>query len=386
MLNSQSILQRLRILLDDPSTFYPLHEPRFDEHVANEVRDCVSSGWVSSAGNNIIALEQKCSEILNRKYCVAISSGTSALHLAYLAVKIQPGTEVFCPGISFVATVNALKYVGAEPYFVDIDRCSLCLDADKLLQEIHNNCDLINGRLINKSNRRTISAIITVNAFGNSSDLTKLSEIANMYNLRLIEDAAGAFGSRYMDQSPGKFSDVAAYSFNGNKIVTGGTGGLIATDNVEIAQYIRHLSTTAKLPHAWEYNHDIVGYNYRMSNLNATLILSQLEYFDTVLIKKRHLFKEYHNLFQDGSLRIMEEVKNCYSNYWLICLDLLANDLNKRNEILQLLNENNIMARPLWMPLYNLNQFTRNFKGCVDVCDNAYLNVINLPSSPHLLK
>ena len=285
ILNSTNLLNCIRTILPDPEKFYPLHEPKFDCNAAEQVKQCVESGWVSSSGENINKLEETCKEMLQIKYCVAVSSGTAALHLAYIAAGIDQGSEVFCPGVSFVATANAIKYVGAEPSFIDIDRATLCMCADSLAFEIEQNCIFQSNELINKKNQKKISAIVTVNAFGNSPDLVKIKKIADNYNLNLIEDAAGAFGSKYQENTPGFLSDIATYSFNGNKILTGGAGGLVVTQKETLAEKIKHLSTTAKLAHPWDYHHDVVGFNYRMPNLNATLLLTQLKSFDEILFK-----------------------------------------------------------------------------------------------------
>lgn len=385
MLNSLALLDLLRTVLPNSKEFYPLHEPKFERKTADEVKSCVESGWVSSSGVNINRLEQLCSEILNKTHCIAVSSGTAALHLSYIALDIPPNSEVFCPGISFVATANTIRYIGAQPYFIDVDRLSLCMSADSLEIEISKNCEVIKDQLVNKVTGKIISAIVIVNTFGNSPNLVKINKIAKMYNLKLIEDAAGALGSRYMNSTPGELSDIATYSFNGNKIITGGSGGLVVTKNDNICRKIKHLSTTAKLVHPWEYNHDVVGYNYRMPNLNATLILSQLKHFEKILRKKRDLHSIYSELFTNLPVRVLSEPRDSFSNYWLICLDLMADDINLRNTILETLNKNNIMSRPLWTPLYKLESFKCNPRSDMRNCENAFINVINLPSSPHLI-
>ena len=168
-------------------------------------------------------------------------------------------------------------------------------------------------------------------------------------------------------------------------MLSGGSGGLVVTNNAQIANVVKHLSTTAKVPHRWEYNHDMIGYNYRLPNINATLILSQLEGFSELLDKKRQLHTRYTELFEDMPIKVLQEAKNCYSNYWLICLDLLTDDLMKRNAVLELLNNNNIMTRPLWTPLYKLKEFKNNSCGSLYNCENAYMNILNVPSSPHLI-
>lgn len=384
-LNNELFLERLRVILPEPENFYPLHEPKFDQNTALEVKKCVETGWVSSSGKNITELEKVCEEILSVKHCIAVSSGTAALHLAYFSAGIENGSEVFCPGISFVATANALRYLNAQPYFIDIDRDTLCMSADALMSEIDKNCEFSKGHLKNKKNGRKISAIVIVNAFGNSPDISKISKIAASFNLKLIEDAAGAFGSKYKDKTPGYFSDVATYSFNGNKIFTAGAGGLIVTNNDEVSEKVRHLGTTAKLPHAWDYIHDEVGFNYRMPNLNASLLLPQIKNLNQVISKKRRLHSMYSDVFRELNVKLISEAPNCFSNYWLICVDLKLDDIDFRNSILRYLNDNNIMARPLWTPLYNLAPYEHSSRGVTKNCENAFLNILNIPSSPHLI-
>lgn len=366
--------------------FIPLHEPKFNANASKYVLDCIQTGWVSTAGKYVSELEDRFCTKIGAKYAVAVSSGTAALHLSVLASGVRPNDEVICPDITFVASCNAITYCGAIPHFVDVSLDDLCIDVQKLKQYLSNLVSTKNGKCFNKFTGRRLSAIIAVHAFGFSADVEKLREVASTYNMDLIEDAACAIGARHNNEFIGSSSKLASFSFNGNKIITGGAGGLVVTSDAKIAEKIKHLSTTAKIPHKWEYIHDEVGYNYRMPNINAALLLSQLESLEEAIANKRQLFQKYDSIISpEDEVELVREKEDTKSNYWLICLKLKKASNKKRDQLLHLLNSKNIMARPLWRPISGLKPYKECPKGDLANSKTLYNQIINIPSSPHLL-
>ena len=270
--------------------FIPLHEPKFNGNASKYVLDCVETGWVSTAGRYVNELEDRICKKIGSKFAIAVSSGTAALHLSVLASGVRPNDEVICPDITFVASCNAIAYCGAIPHFVDVSLDDLCIDPEKLKLYLSNLVSIKNGKCFNKHTGRRLSAILAVHAFGFSADVEKLREIATSYNMELIEDAACAIGAQFNNNFIGSNSKLATFSFNGNKVITGGAGGLVVTSDAKLAEKIKHLSTTAKIAHKWEYIHNEVGFNYRMPNINAALLLSQLETLDEAIEEKKKTF------------------------------------------------------------------------------------------------
>ena len=367
--------------------FVPLHEPRFSETTSSYVQECVETGWVSTAGKFVGTFEQKAAEFIGAKYGVAVSSGTAALHLSLIAAGVSYGDEVICPDITFVASANAISYIGATPHFVDVCYDNMCIDADKLAIYLASITSQKNGVTINKNTGQPISAILAVHAFGFSADTNKLKSLCCDYGIELVEDAACAIGAKFGANYIGANSKFATFSFNGNKVITGGAGGLVITNDEDVQRKIKHLSTTAKAPHQWEYIHDEVGYNYRMPNVNAAILLSQLEEIIQILSCKRQLVENYKALIADDpNISLVLEPEGSLSNYWLICLRLKEANLERRDDLLEGLNSRNIMARPLWRPISQLSPFLSAPRSDLSTSRLLYEQIINVPSSPHLAK
>ncbi|WP_217586177.1 LegC family aminotransferase [Lentibacillus saliphilus] len=362
----------------------PLHEPSFIGNEKAYVMDCIEAGWVSSVGKYVDRFEEKLAEYTGVERAIAVMNGTAALHVALKLVGVKPADEVLVPSLTFVATANAVTYCGAEPHFVDVSRETLGMDPYKLdahLQEI----SFMKGQnCVNKVTGNIIRAVVPMHTFGHSVDMDPLIDVCSRYNITVVEDAAESLGSFYKGKHTGNFGKVAALSFNGNKIITTGGGGAILTNDYDLADYAKHITTTAKLPHAWDYVHDDIGYNYRMPNINAALGCAQLEQIDEYLHQKRILTKKYEQIFREyPGIKLFKENNDSHSNYWLqaILLDQERYDFSK---VLKELHEEKIMARPIWKPLHLLQPFADCQKSDLSITIQLQKEIINLPSSPYL--
>lgn len=361
--------------------FVPLHEPTFDYKEIEYVTDCIETGWVSSVGSYVTRFEEELAKFVGVKRSVAVVNGTAALHIALKVVGVQENDEVLMPSLTFVATANAATYLGAIPHFVDVSYDTLGMDPIKLNQHLEKIGELRNGELYNRQTGRRITAVVPMHTFGHPVDLDRLLEVCNKFNLVLVEDAAESLGSYYKGKHTGSFGKVGAISFNGNKIITTGGGGAIVTDDEQLADYAKHLTTTAKVPHRWEYEHDEIGYNYRMPNINAALGCAQLEKMPKFIEQKRKLTELYKELLsQIGDVRLFTETKNTKSNYWLQTI-VLDNSIN-RDEVLAFLNENGVMSRPIWKPMHELKMYKTFPMMDLKVTNTLKHSIINLPSTP----
>lgn len=362
-------------------TQLPLHEPTFSEQEINYVTDCVKTGWVSSVGAYVTRFEEDLARYVGVKRAVVVVNGTAALHIALKVAGVEENDEVLMPSLTFIATANAVIYAQAKPHFVDVNIETLGIDPNKLNQYLESIAIVRNNELYNINTNHRIKALIVMHTFGHPSMMDELSSICQKFNITLIEDAAESLGSYYKNKHTGSFGKVSAMSFNGNKIITTGGGGAILTDDEQLADYAKHLTTTAKTSHPWDYVHDEIGYNYRMPNLNAALGCAQLEKIDELKTKKRQLTELYQSLLvnMDG-VRLFTEPEYCNSNYWLQTLILDSKD--SRDQLLKYLNDNGIMSRPIWRPMHMLEMF----KQCerMDLENTEFLNatVINIPSTP----
>ncbi len=360
--------------------FLPLHEPNFNEKEIEYVTDCVRTGWVSSVGTYVSMFEEDLAKFIGVKRAVAVVNGTAALHIALKVAGIEANDEVLMPSLTFIATANAISYLRAIPHFVDVNEETLGIDPLRLDQYLEQISELRNGYLFNKTTNRRIKALVPMHTFGHPCSMDEIVAICDKYKLVLIEDAAESLGSYYKGKHTGSFGKINAMSFNGNKIITTGGGGAILTDDEDIADYAKHLTTTAKVPHKWEYKHDEIGYNYRMPNINAALGCAQLEKINLFIKKKRELTDVYERLIVNlEGVRLFKEAINCQSNYWLQTL-FLDQKLN-RDEILTFLNENGIMSRPFWKPMHTLDIFKDCPKSSLIITDRIQKNAINIPSS-----
>ena len=360
-----------------------LHEPRFDGNEWLYLKECLDSNYVSSVGEFVDQFEQSLVNYTGAKYAISVVNGTAALQIALKLAGVNSGEEVLLPALTFVATANAISYLGAIPHFVDSEESTLGIDVAKLREYLSANTEGQSGLCINKSTKRVIRALVPMHTFGHPSDLEQLLSIARDFNLVLVEDAAESLGSFYKGQHTGTFGLLGTLSFNGNKTITTGGGGAILTNDEELAIRAKHLTTTAKISHKWEFDHDEIGYNYRMPNINAALGCAQMEKLPEKISSKRELFKRYKEEFNSISgASIFEEPKNCQSNYWLQTLLLEEDSVNLRDSVLEASNKEGIMARPAWKLMSNLAPYRNSPAMSLKGANSLYRRVINLPSSP----
>jgi len=362
--------------------FIPLHTPIFQGNEKKYLLDTIDSTFVSSVGAYVDRFEEMMKEITDSKFAVATVNGTSALHIALHSIGVGLGNEVITQPLSFVATVNAIRYLGADPIFLDVDRDTMGLSPNSLEKFLKNFTKWDDGKLINTESNNEIKACIPMHTFGYPCRIEEIVAICDRYHLTVIEDSAESLGSTVKDKHTGTFGKLGIFSFNGNKTVTCGGGGALVTNDIDLGKRIKHLTTTAKVPHKWEYFHDELGFNYRMPNLNAALACAQLEQLDGFLKEKRKLSDLYKEFFKNSEIIFKSEIKNTTSNYWLNTIEF--KDLLDRDEFLKVTNENKVMTRPAW----NLLNTLPMFKNCItDSLENAkYLvdRLVNIPSSVKL--
>lgn len=388
-LNVSAVLSSLKAVLPQGREFIPLHEPVFSQAEKTYVTECIESGWVSSVGAFVNRFEQELSDFTGAKRAIAVVNGTSALHIALQLAGVKAGDEVFVPALTFVATANAVSYCGALPHFVDSEEQTLGIDPAKLdvwLQSIAIPNPNGQGGYVNSSTGRRLAAIVPMHTFGHASDIAGLVKVANHWEIPIVEDAAESLGSSYEGKHTGTFGKLGVISFNGNKIITTGGGGAIITDDDELADQAKYLTTTAKQPHRWEFNHDAVGYNYRMPNLNAALGCAQLENLPALLERKRLLAHRYRDTFDSvQGLRWISEPKGSRSNYWLNALLLDQGNEQYRDQILDLTNSNGIMTRPAWNLMHRLPMYATSPRmKSLAVAESLERRLINIPSSANL--
>jgi len=363
----------------------PLHAPEFRGNEAAYVRDCVTSGWVSSVGAYVDRFERMLEDVTGIPHAVAVSNGTSALHMAYLLADVRPGDEVLCPALTFVATANAVSHAGATPHFVDADPVTLAIDPAALEAHLTEVAELRDGVCVNRATGAVIRALAVTHVFGFPADMTGLLAVARRWNLPVVEDAAEALGSFRDGVHVGGEGLVGTLSFNGNKIVTTGGGGAILTCDPERAARAKHLTTTARRGSGWVYDHDEVGWNYRLPNLNAALGVAQLERLDDMLARKRTLADRYAE-----ALAAIEGVSPLLSptgtrpNNWLNGLILDRPDCAVRDDLLAALNAAGIQARPIWTLMQRLPMYAGCPRAPLPVAERLEATVINLPSSAAL--
>lgn len=359
--------------------FIPLHSPVFIGNEKKYLNECIDSTFISSNGKFVDELEEKIANYLNAKYVIATSSGTSALHTSLLLAGVGENDEVITQPITFVATCNAINYCGAHPVFIDVDRDTMGLSALALGRFLKNNTIIKNQQCINVKTGHVIKACLPMHSYGHPCRVDEIREICDKYHMFLIEDAAESIGSRYKDKHTGTFGQLGAISFNGNKIISAGGGGCIVTNDMALAKKAKHLTTTAKVPHKWDFNHDMVGYNYRMPNLNAALLVAQLENLDNYLSNKRKLAENYETFFSSTDYNFFKEPDNCKSNYWLNTL--ILKDKSQRDAFLEKTNSSGVMTRPAWTLMNKLPMF--QYAQCDDLKNSEWLSdrVVNIPSS-----
>ena len=359
--------------------FIPLHEPRFNGNERKYLNDCIDSTFVSSVGKYVDTFEKEFAKTVGSKYAIATVNGTAALHISLILADVKKDDEVITQPLTFIATCNAISYIGAKPIFVDVDLDTMGLSPTSLKEFLEKNCELKENTCINKITGKTIKACVPMHTFGHSCRIEEIKDICDTWNITLVEDAAESLGSYYKEKHTGTFGKVAAFSFNGNKIITSGGGGVIVTDDEVLAKRAKHITTTAKIPHPYEYVHDEIGYNYRLPNINAALLVAQLEQLNDFLTAKRKLALKYKEFYSKNDITFIEEAKNSKSNYWLQAI--LLKDKKQRDEFLEFTNKNAVMTRPIWRLMNELEMF----KDCQkdDLKNAKYLEekVVNIPSS-----
>jgi len=363
-----------------------LHEPTFYGNEWLYVKDCLNSTFVSSIGKFVDRFEDDLASYTGAKHVVAVVNGTAALHIALLLAGVKIDEEVLIPALTFIATANAITYCGATPHFVDIEDTTLGIAAAKLREYLLTHTHQHNGQCVNTITGKIIRAMVPVHIFGHPVDIDSLLAIAHDFNIQLVEDAAEALGSSYNGQHTGTFGLIGTLSFNGNKIITTGGGGAILTNDSSIARRAKHLTTTAKLPHAWEFIHDQIGYNYRLPNLNAALGCAQLEQLPAKLIAKRTLYDHYQAAFLPvKGAKLIAEPAQCHSNYWLQAIMLNADQAHQRDAILQATNQAGFMTRPAWQLMHQLTPFNNCPRMDLGTAEQLAQRLINIPSSSNLL-
>ncbi|EPU7751910.1 aminotransferase LegC [Campylobacter jejuni] len=357
-----------------------LHEPCFIGNEKKYLLECIDSGFVSSVGEFVTRFEEALKEKTKTRFVIATNTGTAALHIALLANGIDENCEIITQSISFVATANAIAYTGAKPIFLDIDENTLSLSPKALEHFLENQTYQKNNLSYNKTTHKPIKACVIMHTFGLSAHVKAIKELCEKYHILLIEDAAEALGSTYENKVLGTFGKCGILSFNGNKIITGGCGGAILSDDENLAKLARHLSTTAKIPHLYEYDHDRVAYNYRLCNINAAILLAGLENLELFLENKRELAKIYKDFFKNhDKCKFIDEKSNEKSNFWLNTL--LFKDENLRNIFLEECLKNNIFVRPVWKSLPSLKAFQNCQSDDLLNTKNLEKRLVNLPSS-----
>jgi perosamine synthetase len=379
-------MRRLQVVLPDEGAPYALHEPELGELERRYVVDCLDSGWVSSAGPYVVQFEEELARITGAAAAVACANGTVALQVALRLAGVGPGDEVLMPSLTFVGTANAAAAVGAVPHFLDVDEQSLGADPEAARRHLATVAEATAGGLRNRSTGRRIGAVVLVHVFGHPADLDGWLALAEEHGLPLLEDAAEALGSTAGGRHCGTFGLLGVLSFNGNKIITTGGGGAILTDDEELARAARHLTTTAKRPHRWEFVHDEVAYNFRLPNLNAALGCAQLVGLEDALRRKRLLSERYVAAFAGAEgLEVLQERPGTHVNHWLNTLVLDPAHAGMRDALLERTNDAGIMTRPVWTPLHRLPMYAACARADLPRTDSLAGRLVNLPSSPQLL-
>lgn len=363
-----------------------LHEPSFDGNEWIYLKDCLDSNFVSSIGKYVDEFEQALVTFTGAKYAISVVNGTAALQIALKLAGVERGDEVLIPALTFVATANAVSYLGAIPHFVDSEMSTLGINVVKLREYLEANTQLKSGICFNRKTNRPIRALVPVHTFGHPASMDEILMIGQDFNLMIVEDAAESLGSQYKGKLTGTFGKLSALSFNGNKTITTGGGGAILTDSEFLAKRARHITTTAKLPHKWEFDHDEIGFNFRMPNINAALGCAQIEKISEKIVNKRRLFQKYKEVFAPIlGITLFEEPPNCYSNYWLQTMILEDETEQYRNSILEQTNLRGISTRPVWKLICNLAPYKNAPAMNLDVARKLSRRIINIPSSPSLL-
>ena len=362
----------------DTKDFLPLHEPVFFGNEKKYLNECIDSTFVSSVGKFVDQFEKMVAEYTGAKYAIATVNGTAALHIALKLLGTDENSEVITQPLTFVATCNAISYCNAKPIFIDVDKDTMGLSPEKLKQFLIGETIQKDGICYNKTTGRKITAVVPMHTFGHPCKIDEIAAICDKYNIALVEDAAESLGSYYKGQHTGTFGKLSAFSFNGNKTITTGGGGMIITDDEELAKQAKYLTTTAKVPHPYEYIHDEIGYNYRLPNLNAALGCAQMETLESILKSKRELAEQYIDFFVTQDIDFAKELSDTKVNYWLNAVVL--KDKEQRDLFLKETNDSGVMTRPIWTLMNKLEMFKKC--QCTDLSNALWLEerVVNIPS------
>lgn len=357
----------------------PLHAPVFIGNERKYVMDTIDSTFVSSVGSYVDLSEKMMAEISQTEKAVAVVNGTSGLQMAIQLAGVQRGDEVLTQALTFIATANAIHYTGAEPVFLDVDYDTMGLSPKAVAEFLEEFGEKSEKGTFNKKSGKRIAACVPMHTFGFPVHLDELISICSDWNIPIVEDAAESLGSYFKGKHTGSFGQLGVFSFNGNKIVTCGGGGMIVTQNEELGKLGKHLTTTAKVPHPFEYVHDYVGYNFRMPNLNAALVCAQLEQLNTFLANKRALAHEYAKFFDGQKINFRTELEQTQANYWLMCVEL--ENVEERNAFLEATNEAKTMTRPIWQLLYRLPMYQHCYRDAQKNAEFLEQRIVNIPSS-----
>lgn len=379
----KSIVDFVREVYKIPKENIYLHEPRFIGNEKAYLIDAIDSTFVSSVGAYVDRFEKMMTEITGAKYAVAVVNGTASLHIALKLAGVKQGDEVLSQPLTFIATANAISYEKAIPHFIDVDEDTLGMSPTALKKRLEAIAEVKDGQCFNKETGNRIAACVPMHTFGLALRIDEIVDICEEYCIPVVEDAAESLGSYYKEKHTGTFGFLGTFSFNGNKTVTCGGGGAIVTNDENLAKRAKHITTTAKIPHRWEYAHDEIGYNYRMPNLNAALACAQLEQLDNYIKNKRETAKKYHQFFEKlEGVNSVKELEYSYSNYWLNAIRFPSR--NERDSFLQYSNDNGVMTRPIWKLMNRLEMFKNCPKGDLSVSERLEDTIVNIPSSVRL--
>lgn len=372
------ILDFIREQYNSEKGFIPLHAPCFGGNEKKYLNNCIDSTFVSSVGEFVDRFELMLEKYTGAQKVVMCVNGTNALHLALQLVGVKQGDEVLTQALTFIATANAISYCGAHPVFLDVDKETMGLSPGAVRKWLENNAEVKGMEVYNKTTGRRIKACVPMHTFGHPVKLSELQDVCNDYFLELIEDAAESLGSFYKGQHTGTFGKIGVLSFNGNKTITTGGGGALLFNDKDLAEQAKHLTTQAKVPHAWEFVHDSIGYNYRMPNINAALGCAQMEELPSFISVKRKRAENYSNFFTKCGLNFFREPEFCCSNYWLNVL--ILGNINERNSFLDFSNSNGVMTRPIWRLMSKLPMFEHCQTD--ELSNSVWLEerVVNIPS------
>lgn len=359
--------------------FIPLHEPRFQGNEKKYVLETIDSTFVSSVGAYVDKFEHMMTEISQTKRAVAVVNGTAALQVALRLAGVKQGDEVLTQALTFVATANAIAYNNAHPVFLDVDLDTMGLSPKAVGAFLEEFGELRESGCYNKTTGNKIAACLPMHTFGFPVNLNEMMEVCIKWSIPVVEDAAESIGSTYHEKPTGSYGQFGIFSFNGNKIVTAGGGGAIVTNDKQMGDFAKHITTTAKKPHKYEYVHDELGHNYRMPNLNAALICAQLEQLDSFIVNKRKLAESYDQLFKEMGIKFRTENPDTKVNYWLMCVEL--NDRKERDQFLSETNEKGIMTRPIWQLMYKLPMYEHCYRDNQRNAEYLEDRIVNIPSS-----